>query len=49
MMDTTRTETALQDFEASTVPSDQVLDWDADVLEHDFKVTLWCIIVSKDG
>jgi hypothetical protein len=49
VMDTAWTKTTLDDLETPAFTKDQVCDWDADVGEGDFCVTMGSIIVTIHG
>ena len=49
MMNTTGTETALDDLEATTLAQDDVIKWYTDVVEGDVTVAVRCVVVAKDA
>jgi len=48
VVNTTGSETTLSDFETTTFSEEDVVDWNAYVVEFDLSVTVRSIVVSKD-
>jgi hypothetical protein len=49
VVDTARSETALDDFEAAALSKTHIGGWDADVVEENVTMSVWCIVEAHDG